>query len=94
MWTRLLPVLMFAYLLNFLDRTNISLAKTHLDVDLGISADAFGFGAGVFLLAAPSRCPEQHPRVEPGLGDAEKEPHDVEGQLALDESSAWTRCPR
>lgn len=50
-WTRLIPVLMLAYILNFLDRTNVALAKTHFDVDLGISAAAFGFGAGVFFLA-------------------------------------------
>ncbi|QXW00466.1 MULTISPECIES: MFS transporter [Rhodococcus] len=50
-WLRLIPVLMFAYILNFLDRTNIALAKTHLDIDLGISAAAFGFGAGLFFLA-------------------------------------------
>lgn len=50
-WLRLIPVLMFAYVLNFLDRTNIALAKTHLDVDLGISATAFGFGAGLFFVA-------------------------------------------
>lgn len=50
-WIRLIPVLMFAYVLNFLDRTNIALAKTRLDVDLGISAAAFGLGAGIFFLA-------------------------------------------
>ncbi|NIL78340.1 putative tartrate transporter [Rhodococcus sp. B10] len=50
-WVRLIPVLMFAYVLNFLDRTNIALAKTRLDVDLGISAAAFGFGAGLFFIA-------------------------------------------
>ena len=50
-WVRLIPVLMIAYILNFLDRTNIALAKTHLGVDLGISAAAFGLGAGIFFLA-------------------------------------------
>ncbi|OFV76441.1 MFS transporter [Rhodococcus erythropolis] len=50
-WFRLVPVLVFAYLLNYLDRTNIALAKTQLGVDLGISAAAFGLGAGIFFLA-------------------------------------------
>lgn len=50
-WFRLMPVLMFAYVLNFLDRTNIALAKTRFEVDLGISATAFGLGAGIFFLA-------------------------------------------
>jgi MFS family permease len=50
-WLRLMPVLLVAYVLNFLDRTNIALAKTRLDADLGISAAAFGLGAGLFFLA-------------------------------------------
>jgi hypothetical protein len=33
-WFRLMPVLLIAYVLNYLDRTNIALAKTHLEVDL------------------------------------------------------------
>jgi len=48
---RLMPVLLVAYVLNFLDRTNIALAKTRLDADVGISAAAFGLGAGLFFLA-------------------------------------------
>jgi MFS family permease len=50
-WLRLMPVLLVAYVLNYLDRTNIALAKTHLEADLGISAAAFGLGAGLFFLA-------------------------------------------
>ena len=50
-WLRLMPVLLIAYVLNFLDRTNIALAKTQLEVDLGISAAAYGLGAGLFFLA-------------------------------------------
>ncbi|MEV5553383.1 MFS transporter [Nonomuraea wenchangensis] len=50
-WARLIPVILIAYVLNFLDRTNIALAKNHLEVDLGISAAAFGLGAGLFFLA-------------------------------------------
>ena len=50
-WLRLMPVILIAYVLNFLDRTNIALAKNHLEIDLGISAAAFGLGAGLFFLA-------------------------------------------
>ena len=50
-WFRLMPIIAFAYILNYLDRTNIALAKTHLMADLGISAAAFGLGAGVFFIA-------------------------------------------
>ncbi|GAB3288810.1 MFS transporter [Parasphingorhabdus pacifica] len=48
---KLMPLLMIAYIISFVDRTNIGLAKTHLEVDLGISAAAFGLGAGLFFLA-------------------------------------------
>jgi MFS family permease len=47
---RLLPPIFVMFVLSFLDRTNVSLVKTHLQVDTGVSAAAFGFGAGVFFL--------------------------------------------
>lgn len=47
---RLLPLLVVAYIICFLDRTNIAIAKSHLQVDLGISAAAYGVGAGLFFL--------------------------------------------
>ena len=50
MFVKLMPLLIAAYVLSFLDRTNIALAKHHLDVDLGISAAAYGLGAGLFFL--------------------------------------------
>ncbi|MFF0384117.1 MFS transporter [Streptomyces sp. NPDC004286] len=56
---RLLPILCLAYLMSYVDRTNIALAKTHLQADAGISVAAFGLGAGLFfvtyaLLEVPS----------------------------------------
>lgn len=48
---RLMPLLIAAYIIAFIDRTNIGLAKHHLEVDLGISAAAYGLGAGLFFLA-------------------------------------------
>ena len=50
-WLKLMPVLLVAFILNTLDRTNIGMAKTHLAADLDISAAAFGLGAGLFFLA-------------------------------------------
>ncbi|MFF9490158.1 MFS transporter [Streptomyces sp. NPDC014676] len=47
---RLLPILCLAYFMSYVDRTNIALAKTHLQADVGISAAAFGLGAGLFFL--------------------------------------------
>ncbi|MFK0090418.1 MFS transporter [Pseudomonas sp. NPDC090755] len=50
LFVKLMPLLIAAYVLSFLDRTNIALAKHQLDVDLGISAAAYGLGAGLFFL--------------------------------------------
>jgi MFS family permease len=47
---RLLPVLGIAYFMSYVDRTNIALAKTALEADIGIGAAAYGLGAGLFFL--------------------------------------------
>ncbi|WP_312977457.1 MFS transporter [Corynebacterium sp.] len=51
---RLLPVLCLAYFMSYVDRTNIAMAKTHLQADVGISAAAFGLGAGLFFITYAS----------------------------------------
>ncbi len=43
-----IPLLIGAYIIAFLDRTNIGMAKDRLEMDLGISATAYGIGAGLF----------------------------------------------
>ncbi|MGY0018327.1 MFS transporter [Streptomyces sp. cg35] len=48
---RLLPLLGIAYFMSYVDRTNIALAKTQLEADIGIGAAAYGLGAGVFFLS-------------------------------------------
>lgn len=48
--TRLVPLLMAAYFMAFVDRTNVGLAKTALEVDAGIDAAAYGLGAGLFFI--------------------------------------------
>lgn len=47
---KLLPLLIGAYIISFLDRTNIGIAKERLEIDLGISATAYGIGAGLFFI--------------------------------------------
>ena len=47
---RLIPLMVAVYFLSFIDRTNVALAKIHLAADLGISAAAYGFGAGIFFI--------------------------------------------
>lgn len=47
---RIMPLLIAAYVMAFLDRTNIGMAKDRMEIDLGISATAYGIGAGLFFL--------------------------------------------
>ncbi len=49
--TRLLPILGIAYFMSYVDRTNIALAKTALQADIGLGAAAYGLGAGLFFLS-------------------------------------------
>lgn len=49
--TRLLPVLGLAYFMSYVDRTNVALAKTSLAADIGLSAAAYGLGAGLFFIS-------------------------------------------
>lgn len=47
---RLIPYLMFIYLLAYLDRANLGVAKLQMERDLGFSDAVTGFGAGIFFL--------------------------------------------
>lgn len=51
LFRKLMPLLVLSYVISFLDRTNIALAKSHIAVDLHISAAAYGLGAGLFFLS-------------------------------------------
>src|SRR5262249_58075049 len=48
---RLLPLLTVAYVINYLDRTNVSFAALTMNKDLGLTATQYGRGAGLFFLA-------------------------------------------
>ncbi|CAG9259943.1 Putative tartrate transporter [Paraburkholderia unamae] len=50
LFRKLMPLLIIVYVISFLDRTNIALAKASIAVDLGISSAAYGLGAGLFFL--------------------------------------------
>ncbi|GEN61576.1 MFS transporter [Acetobacter nitrogenifigens] len=50
MW-RMLPILTFGYLFNFLDRTNIGFASLQMNRDIGLSATQFGWGAGILFVS-------------------------------------------
>ena len=46
---RLMPVLILSYILNYLDRTNVSFAALTMIDDIGLTQRQFGLGAGVFF---------------------------------------------
>jgi MFS transporter, ACS family, tartrate transporter len=47
---RLLPLVVLAYLIAYIDRTNVAFAALTMNPDLGISAYIYGLGAGIFFL--------------------------------------------
>src|ERR1700677_86311 len=47
---RLLPFIFFIYILNQLDRINVSFAKLQFMQDLQLSDAAYGLGAGLFFI--------------------------------------------
>lgn len=47
---RIMPLLLLCYVVNYIDRVNIGIAKLQFSVDLGFSAAVFGLGAGLFFV--------------------------------------------
>ena len=47
---RLVPILMTLYFVNYLDRTNLGIAKAELSADLQLSATMFGLASGIFFI--------------------------------------------
>lgn len=48
---RLLPIASICYAVAIIDRVNIGFAKLEMSADIGLSAAAYGLGAGIFFLA-------------------------------------------
>ncbi len=47
---RLIPFMGLLYVVSFLDRVNVSYAALTMNADIGLSASAFGLGAGIFFI--------------------------------------------
>lgn len=47
---RLVPFLGIVYFASFLDRVNVGFAALQMNADLGLSPEAYGFGAGIFFV--------------------------------------------
>jgi ACS family tartrate transporter-like MFS transporter len=48
---RLIPFLFLLYIVSYLDRINVGFAALQMNAALGLSASAYGFGAGIFFLS-------------------------------------------
>lgn len=48
---RILPIVIAAFIANFLDRTNVGFAALTMNRDLGFSPTVYGFGAGIFFFS-------------------------------------------
>lgn len=77
---RILPLIMFIAILNYLDRANIAFAALQMNKDLGFTASVYGFGAGIFFIGyclfeiqqfdhEPSRCAHMVIAYHGYLGD-------------------------
>jgi D-galactonate transporter len=47
---RLIPVMCLLYFINYVDRVNVGFAALTMNSDLGLTATAFGLGAGLFFI--------------------------------------------
>ncbi|MDQ0821540.1 ACS family tartrate transporter-like MFS transporter [Arthrobacter sp. V4I6] len=47
---RLIPLLGICFFISIIDRTNVSVASLTMNADIGMSAAAYGFGAGIFFI--------------------------------------------
>lgn len=47
---RIVPLLTIAYIVNFLDRTNVAFAALTMNQDVGLTAAQFGYGAGILFI--------------------------------------------
>lgn len=47
---KLMPLIMLMFALSMLDRSNLGYVKSFIEIDAGISATAYAFGAGIFFI--------------------------------------------
>ncbi|TFD70298.1 MFS transporter [Cryobacterium gelidum] len=47
---RVMPLIVVLYFIAYLDRNNVGFAKLTMSADIGLSATAYGLGAGIFFL--------------------------------------------
>ena len=81
-YLRLLPFAILSYILAYIDRINVSFAGLTMRGDLNMSATAFGFALGTFLLGLLHlRGAEQHGHGEGRRAHMDRAHHDHLGHL-------------
>ena len=48
---RLIPFLILCFLVAYVDRVNVGFAALTMNKELGLTAEMFGFGVGIFFLS-------------------------------------------
>lgn len=48
---RLIPLLLICYMMAIIDRGNVGMASLQMNADLGLTAQAFGFGSSLFFIS-------------------------------------------
>src|SRR6476620_681226 len=47
---RIIPLCFVLYIISYIDRANIGYAALQMNAELGLTAEAFGFAAGIFFI--------------------------------------------
>src|SRR3954454_10068594 len=47
---RIMPLVVWLYFIAYLDRNNVGFAKLDMSDDIGLTATAYGLGAGIFFI--------------------------------------------
>lgn len=89
---RLLPFLFFLYLIASIDRSNVAFAALQMNHDLGFSASAYGFGAGIFFVGYCLLRDSKQPNLGAGRCPAmDFADHDFIGDNRLcDDAHPWS----
>src|SRR5215475_525256 len=77
---RLIPFLTLCYVIAFLDRVNIGFAALTMNKELGLTAEMFGFGAGIFFFGFSLRGAIQLDSGKGRRAAMDRQDHDLLGR--------------
>jgi len=80
-YVRLLPLLVVAYFICYLDRINVGFAALTMNTDLGFTATVYALGATAFFWGYCLRGAEQHHSRKSRRADVDRPHHDHLGPI-------------